>query len=271
MTLAPADVRPARQAAHWLTDAALLAGRGIRHTLRSPGTLFALTAMPVLFFVFFSYVLGSAMSAGDEPYVQFLLPGLLVATITFSTIPAVISGLHDDLRSGLIERIRSMPASVSAALAGRAVADNLRNVVSSAVLLGLGLVAGVRISAGWSELIATAALLLLYGFAIVCFAAFLTVSLRGAEAAQMIGTAVAGPLGFVSSLYADPAGMPVWLRVFAVHNPASHTGDTLRAWLGGDAAGASAWYAVGWLALAVVLFGWLTLRRIAPAATPHRG
>ncbi|GAB3153976.1 ABC transporter permease [Micromonospora sonneratiae] len=257
-----------RRAGYWLTDAALLAGRGVRQMLRSPGTLFATTGLPVIFFVFFAYVLGSGMSSPGQPYVQFLFPGLLVATVTFSTIPAVITGLHDDLNNGIIDRIRSTPASVSAVLLGRALADNLRNVLGSSVLLGLALLAGVRFSGGFPEALAAMALLLLYGFAVIAFAGYLTTAMRNVEAAQMIGTAVAGPLGFVSSLYADPARMPVWLRVFAEQNPASHTGDALRAWMGGTSAGSSLWYAVAWLVGATLLFGWLANRRVALASTP---
>lgn len=258
-----AGTGPVAGVGHWLADAAALTGRGIRLTRRDPGTLFALTVMPVIFFVFFSYILGSGMSVPGGSYRDYLFPGLLVATITFSTVPAVIAGLHDDLRNGVVDRVRSLPASVSAALVGRAVADNLRNLVGVAVLVVLGLLAGVEFTGRLVALLGGLALLLVYGFAMVWLAAFLTVSLRSLGAAQMIGTAVTGPLGFVSSLYADPSGMPGWLRVVAEHNPASATGDALRAWMSGQTPGGALWYALAWLVTAILVFAGLTIRRVS--------
>lgn len=252
----------------WLADAAALTGRGVRLTVRDPGALFAMTVMPVIFFVFFSFILGSGMSAPGMPYLDYLFPGLLLATITFSTIPSVIAGLHDDLRNGVIDRVRSLPASVSAALTGRCTADNLRNLVGIAVLTVLALVSGVRLPADAGRLLAALGVLMLYGFAMVWLAAFLTVMTRGLETAQMIGTMIAGPLGFVSSLYADPAGMPAWLRVVAENNPASAAGTVLRAWMIGQSPGGSLWYALAWMSAAVLVFAGLTIRCVSRAARP---
>ncbi|MEV5536148.1 ABC transporter permease [Saccharopolyspora shandongensis] len=251
-----------RELTWWWLDAWLLTSRSVRRTFRAPDTIFTMTAMPVIFFVFFGYVLGGMMRPPGQDYPTYLFPGLLVATITFSTIPAVIAAVSADLRSGITDRFRALPTSPSAVLTGRTAADGARNIIGIVVLVLLGAITGIDLTAlGFGRAVASLALLLLYGFAMAWIAAFLAVVTRGGEAAQMIGTAVSGPLGFVSSLYATPESMPSWLRVFAELNPASHTGDALRSWLAGQPAGASPWYSAAWLIGIIAVLGWLTAHR----------
>ncbi|NIJ13034.1 ABC-2 type transport system permease protein/oleandomycin transport system permease protein [Saccharomonospora amisosensis] len=252
--------------AWWWTDAWLLVVRNVRTTLRTPDTIFAMTAMPVLFYVFFGFVLGGTMNIPGEDYTQYLFPGLLVATITFSTVPAVIGAVSADLRNGIMDRFRALPMSRSAVLVGRTAADSVRNLIGIVVLVILGLFTGVDLSTGPGYLLAGLGLLLLYGFAIAWIAAFIAIAMRGAETAQMIGTAVAGPVGFVSSLYANPAAMPAWLGAFAEYNPASHTGNTLRDWLDGTPAGSTLWLAVAWLAGIVLVLGFLAVHQFQRTA-----
>ena len=48
-------------------------------------------------------------------------------------------GLAEDLKSGIIDRFRSLPMARSAVLAGRTLADLSRSVLSLAIMIGLGL------------------------------------------------------------------------------------------------------------------------------------
>ena len=55
-------------------------------------------------------------------YVDFVVPGFITTGVLFNAMYAVI-GVAEDMDSGLIARLRSLPIPRSAVLVGRAVAD----------------------------------------------------------------------------------------------------------------------------------------------------
>ena len=63
------------------------------------------------------------------PYVDYLMPGIFVQTVMFGAVSTAI-GLSEDLHKGLIERFRALPMSRTAVLAGRTMADLVRNISS---------------------------------------------------------------------------------------------------------------------------------------------
>jgi ABC-2 type transport system permease protein len=61
-----------------LRDTGVLFGRSMRHIVRSPDTIITVTITPVMLLLLFVYVLGGAIQAGTENYVNYLLPGIPV-------------------------------------------------------------------------------------------------------------------------------------------------------------------------------------------------
>jgi ABC-2 type transport system permease protein/oleandomycin transport system permease protein len=53
-------------------------------------------------------------------------------------------GIAEDLKSGMIDRFRSLPMAGSAVLAGRSLTDLVRGVLSLGIMVGLGVVVGFR-------------------------------------------------------------------------------------------------------------------------------
>ena len=66
---------------HFFGDTAVLLGRSLRHITRSPDTIITTTIMPIAFMLLFVYVFGGAINTGSDPYVNYLLPGILLITI----------------------------------------------------------------------------------------------------------------------------------------------------------------------------------------------
>ena len=65
------------------------------------------------------YVFGGAIVCRPAmPYVDYLMPGMFMQTVVFGSIATAI-GLATDLKSGLLERFRSLPMARSAVLTGR--------------------------------------------------------------------------------------------------------------------------------------------------------
>ena len=101
-------------------DALAVTGRNLIGYRRVPQLLVFSTIQPVVFVLLFRYVFGGAVNIPN--YVDYLIPGVFVQTVVFGSMTTAV-GLATDLKSGLLERFRSLPMARSAVLAGRTGAD----------------------------------------------------------------------------------------------------------------------------------------------------
>jgi ABC-2 type transport system permease protein/oleandomycin transport system permease protein len=123
-----------------ITDTAVVTGRNLRHFIRQPDLLTFSTIQPVLFVLLFVYVFGGAVGRSlphGVAYVDFLLPGIFVQSVTFGASQTAV-GLSEDLQRGVVDRFRSMPMARSAVLAGRTVADLVRNILIIGLMIAVG-------------------------------------------------------------------------------------------------------------------------------------
>ncbi|HEV8166326.1 MAG TPA: ABC transporter permease, partial [Actinomycetota bacterium] len=136
--IARSPLRPVR-------DAFAVAGRTLIAYRRVPQLLGFSTIQPVMFVLLFRYVFGGAFqsSVPGIPYVDYLMPGIFVQTTVFGAIGSAV-GLATDMKSGLLERFRSLPMARSAVLAGRTFADLTRNVFVTALRATVGFAVGFR-------------------------------------------------------------------------------------------------------------------------------
>jgi ABC-2 type transport system permease protein/oleandomycin transport system permease protein len=75
---------------------------------------------PIVSILIFAYVFGGAINAGPGvEYIDFLMPGIFVQTVMFSTVGTGI-GLAEDIKHGIVDRFHSLPMSRGAVLAGPA-------------------------------------------------------------------------------------------------------------------------------------------------------
>jgi ABC transporter DrrB family efflux protein len=245
-----------------LTDSALVTMRNLRHFSRQPDLLVFSTIQPIMFVVLFVYVFGGAVGLALPPgvtYVDYLLPGIFVQSVTFRASNTAV-GLSEDLRRGVIDRFRSMPMARSAVLLGRTTADLVRNVLIIGLMIGVGYVVGFRFQAGVIPAFACVVLVAAFGFALSWIFAFVSLVVRGAETAQTAGFVLLFPLVFASSVFVPVSSMPNWLQPIAKASPVTLTADAARtlALTGGvpdSLAGALAWI-VGIVALFVPLSVW---------------
>ena len=110
-------------------DSAVLAKRYLLRYVRVPAFIVFSAIQPVMFVLLFRYVFGGAIKVPNGSYVDYLLPGIIVQTASFTCFGTAI-GLADDLKNGLVERFRSLPMSRSAVLLGRLGADTVHGLFS---------------------------------------------------------------------------------------------------------------------------------------------
>jgi ABC-2 type transport system permease protein/oleandomycin transport system permease protein len=210
------------------TDAVVIARRNILTIIRTPQLLVFSTIQPVIFVLMFRYVFGGAIRVPGVRYVDYLMPGIFVQTVTFGAIAAAI-GLSSDLKSGLLERFRSLPMARSAVLAGRTLADLTRNVFVVVLMAAVGGLVGFRIHRGWLAFALGLVLVLLFGYAFAWVFATVGLAVGDPETAQAAAFPVMAPLVFASSAFVPVNSMPGWLQVFANHQPVSVTASAVRA------------------------------------------
>src|SRR5580698_3637375 len=120
---------------HFFDDTAVLLGRTLRHITRSPDTIITTAIMPIAFLLLFVYVFGGAIKTGSGPYVDYLLPGILLIAIA-SGISYTGFRLFLDMKSGIFERFQSMPIARSGVLWAHVLTSLVANMVSAAVVVG---------------------------------------------------------------------------------------------------------------------------------------
>jgi ABC transporter DrrB family efflux protein len=245
-----------------ISDTLVLARRSLLRIPRAPDLLLSFTVQPIMFVLLFAYVFGGAIATpGFEDYVDFLMPGIIVQTMSFGGFVTAL-GLAEDLKKGLVDRFRSLPMSRGAVLAGRTVSDVATNSISIAVMLIVGVIVGFSFDAPLTHIVAGLLLLLLFGYAFSWVFAFVGLTSSSPEAAQSLGFIVIFPLTFVSSAFVPVESMPGALQAFAEVNPFTIVVDAMRyLFLGTPAAGNNVWGAVAWSLGITAFFATLSVRK----------
>ena len=211
-----------------IRDTGAVVKRNLLTIIRLPQLLVFALFQPIIFVLLFRYVFGGAIRVPNVRYVDYLMPGIFTQTVCFGAISTAI-GLAEDKGKGMLERMRSLPMSRGAVLAGRTLADTARNVLITIVITVLGFIVGMRIHNGFPKLVLGLAVLVLFGFALAWVFAIIGLSVTNGEAAQAAAFPLLAPLVFASNSFVDPNTMPSWLRWWATHQPVSATVDAVRA------------------------------------------
>jgi ABC transporter DrrB family efflux protein len=239
----------------WVSDAWQMAVRNLRRIQRTPELVLYALIQPVMFILLFAYVFGGAINVdGAGGYKQFLMPGIFVMMVLFSSVAATTVTLAEDMQRGIVDRFRSMPMTRSSVLVGRTGSEVVRSTIAVIVMTVLGLLIGFRFHGGLAAAIGGIALLLLFGYAFSWLGAVLGLTAPTAEAAQSAGTMWLFPFAFISSAFVPTASMPGWLQAYADHSPVTVTVNALRAAFERGEFGSAAVQSLAWSVGILVVF-----------------
>lgn len=246
-------------------DALAIAQRNLIGLFRVPTTLVFSTIQPVIFVLMFRYVFGGSIQIQGYRYVDYLMAGIFVQTVTFGSINTGI-GLAEDLSKGLIERFRSLAMARSAVLAGRTLADGVRNLIVIILMVTVGFLVGFQLHTDVLGLVGAVVLMLFFGFAMSWVMALIGLSTGNAEAAQAAAFPLMAVLVFASNAFVQTRRMPGPLRAYAEHQPVTATVDAVRALLNGGPTAGKVFASVAWSLAIVAVFAPLSVRRYRRAA-----
>jgi ABC-2 type transport system permease protein len=256
-------------AAYALSDTRVMITRCVRRSLRDPEAFFTALMLPVVLMLLFVYVFGGALNTGGA-YVDYVVPGLIVLCAGFGAGTTAVA-VAADMSSGIVDRFRSMPIRSSSILGGHIVASLARNLLATALVIGVGLSVGWRPVASPVRWLAAAAMIVAFILAMSWFAAAFGLLVRSPEAANAATFALMF-IPYLSTAFVPARTMPAVLRPVAANQPFTPVIETMRGlWMGhtstGAAVGHEALLAAGYcaviLAVAFAAASWLFRHRTA--------
>lgn len=210
-----------------LSNTAEIVKRNVKRNFRIPQLLIFSSAQPVIFLLLFNYVFGGAIQSNNGEYINFLLPGIFAQTALFGAIQTGV-GIAEDLNRGVIDRLRSLPIKCYAVLAGRTLADTVRNVFVIGLMSLVGFVLGFRYQEGFLSFAGAIGLVLLFSYAFSWVSALIGLLLKDSETVQVAGFLWVFPLVFASAVFVPIQTMPEWLQAFARNQPVTQVVMAVR-------------------------------------------
>ena len=249
--------RPPRASA--LSAALTFGWRGMLKVKHVPEQLLDVTITPVMFVLLFTYLFGGEVAGSTADYLDYILPGVLVMSVLFTTVYSGIA-LNTDVTKGVVDRFRTLPIWRPAPLLGSVLGDTVRYLLAGTVIIVLGMILGFRPDAGMGGVVAALALVIVFAFGLSWVFTTLGLVMRSPNAVMNTGFMAIFPLTFLSNVFVDPETLPSALKAFVDVNPISSLVSASRGLMAGDAAGGDIAVAVGTAAALTAVFGPLTTR-----------
>lgn len=210
-----------------LASTLTFATRALLRIKHVPEQMFDVTVFPIIFLLMFTYLFGGAIAGSTSEYLQFLLPGILVMTVSQITMYTGID-LNNDIRKGIFDRFRTLPIWLPSALIGALLVDVIRYSMASAIIIILGFILGFRPDGGVPGVLGAIALILVFSFSFSWIWTALGLIVRSEKSLMMISFMALMPLTFVSNVFVDPKTLPTWLQGFVEINPISVLATAVR-------------------------------------------
>jgi len=235
-------------------DSVTMLGRELKHTLRFPLLLVGAILVPVVMLLLFDYILGGAIGRGlgtvahGAPYVDFLVPGILMMTVAAGSSATAIN-VNIDMTGGIIDRFRTMPVSRGALLFGHVGGSVVRTLVTTAVVAAVALLVGFRPKASVADWLAVAGIVAAFSFALAWLSAAIGLVAKSVAGANGSTLPIQFLLPFLSSTFVPADSMPAGLRWFTANQPFTPVVESLRALLTGAPVGDTVYVALTWCAI----------------------
>ena len=179
--------------------------RGIRESLRTPDALLPTLFIP-LFFLFVNIGQASRIfPAGDtaflfgQGYGAFQLPASLLLAGSFGSAALY---LVEEIEGGYFDKLRATPAARSSIVFGRLVAEAIKSVVLSTVMILIAMLFDVHIESGILGYLVLVVMVALWAVAFSGFMQLIALKSRSAAATQ------AGSMVFFPLLFLTPNFVP---------------------------------------------------------------
>ena len=248
--------RPTRPTA--LSASLTLGWRALLKIKHVPWQLIDVSMFPILMTLMMAFIFGGALAGSVTEYLQHLIPGILVLTVTMISSYTAL-GLSTDISKGIFDRFRSLPFWRPAVLVGALLGDTIRYSIAALVVIGLGLILGYRPETGLSGVLLSLAIVLIFAFSLSWIWTTLGLLMDDPQSVSMVSSLATFPLTFISNVFVDPSTMPEFLQPLVYVNPVTLTATAVRGFMDGTVTIAQITAVFVACAILIVIFAPLTM------------
>jgi ABC-2 type transport system permease protein len=247
-----------------IRQAGILGGRALRDSLRTPEALGPTLFIPIFFLVvnfgqagriFPSH--GTSFLHGQS-YLAFQLPNSMLLAASFGTAALF---LVEDIEGGYFDKLRAAPISRSALVLGRLLAESVKSVLITAILVALALPFGVSVATGPAGWLLLLVLTSLWSVVFAGFMQLIALKTRSAAATNS-GGLIFFPLLFLTPNFVPRNLLTKPMEVAATFNPVTYVMEALRSLILQDSAWTALVRGFGVVLVLGVIMLYLNLRLI---------
>jgi ABC-2 type transport system permease protein len=209
------------------SDTWVLAGRLLVRWRRDRATVLESLAMPVVLLVTLNIVLGEAISrlTGHDALYGSVPLIAMVGAMSGSMVGGI--GLMRERSNGLLPRLWVLPVHRASSLLARLMADAVRIVATTAVVMCAGLALGLRFRQGILATVAWLFVPAIFGVAFTMIV--ITLALYAANTIVVEASEVVwGLLMFFSTGFVPLDQYPRWVQPVVAHQPMSYSIEAMR-------------------------------------------
>lgn len=247
-----------------MTSIWVLGVRAIREGWRTPEALFPTLFIPLFFLVVNVgqaariFPSGSTEFLHGQNYAAFQLPASILLAASFGSAALY---LVEEIEGGYFDKLRATPVARSSIVLGRLMAEAVKCVLITAVMVLIALPFGIRIASGVPGFLLL--LLLACGWAVVYSGFMQLIALKSRSAAATnSGSLVFFPLLFLTPNFVPRELLTRPMEIAATFNPVTYIMEALRALILEE----SAWSTIGWgflvVAVAMLVMVYFNVRAI---------
>jgi ABC-2 type transport system permease protein len=203
-----------------------------RKIFHDPTELITRAVQPVLWLGVFGVALSKirAIPTGGYTYLQFITPGILTQSVTFTAIFYGISIIWErDM--GLLQKILVTPTSRLALVWGKMISAGIRGLSQVIIVLLLTIILRIDIRFSFISIIGVLIITLLGASCFSGLSMIIASLVKTRERFMGIGQVITMPLFFASNAIYPISIMPKWLKIIATVNPLSYMVNGLRSLL----------------------------------------
>lgn len=241
-----------------------LVRRDLVRMVRQPARIVASVGTPAILGAFLASGFSESLSPGGARYGDYLLSGMVVMVVLFSSIFSAIS-LIDDRERGILQGIIVSPMRWRTIALARLTGSSIVAAIQALLLVGIGLATGAaEVSTRLPMAIVAIAIVSVgttgLGLALAWF-------VNSKEGFHGVMNLLLMPMWLLSGAFFSRESATAWLDVVMVINPLTHATDALRWSLGSGTVSTLNWVVAGAFAVGGML---LTTEAIGRPPRPGR-
>jgi ABC-2 type transport system permease protein len=213
-----------------LKQTIILGGRALREGLRTPESSIPTLFIPLFFLVVNVGQAGKIFPSSStaflegQSYAAFQLPSSLLLAASFGTAALY---LVEDIEGGYFDKLRAAPVSRVSLVMGRLLAEALKSIVITAILVVLALPFGITIASGVPGFLLLLILTSLWAVVFSGFMQLIALKTRSAAATNS-GGLVFFPLLFLTPNFVPRDLLTRPMEIAATYNPVTYVMEALR-------------------------------------------